>query len=112
LIGAVVSFIAAFTPIDAISKMVNIGTLLAFVIVCIAVWVMRRKEPDRPRPFRTPAIGFVALMGVIFNLGMMLTLEWQNWARLIGWLILGLIIYFMYGRKHSRMAKRLSQEKA
>ncbi len=112
LIGAIVSIIAAFTPIDSISKMVNIGTLLAFVIVCIAVWVMRKKEPNRYRPFKTPAIGFVATMGIIFNLGMMLTLEWQNWARLIGWLAIGLIIYFSYGRKHSVMAAQLAKEKS
>ncbi|MDP2036624.1 MAG: amino acid permease, partial [Ignavibacteria bacterium] len=111
-IGGIVSFIAAFTPIDSISKMVNIGTLLAFVIVCIAVWVMRKKEPTRHRPFRTPAIWFVAPMGVIFNLGMMLTLEWQNWARLFVWLAIGLIIYFAYGKKHSVMAKIMAKEKA
>ncbi len=105
LIGAMVSTTAAFTPIDSISKMVNIGTLLAFVIVCIAVWVMRKKEPHRHRPFRTPAIGFVATMGVIFNLGMMLTLEWQNWVRLIVWLGLGLVIYFVYGKRHSVQAQ-------
>jgi len=92
--------------------MVNIGTLLAFVIVCIAVWVMRKKEPTRYRPFRTPAIWFVAPMGVFFNLGMMLTLEWQNWARLFVWLAIGLIIYFAYGKKHSVMAKILAKEKA
>ncbi len=111
-IGGIVSFIASFTPIDSISKMVNIGTLLAFVIVCIAVWVMRKKEPTRHRPFRTPAIWFVAPMGVFFNLGMMLTLEWQNWARLFVWLAIGLIIYFAYGKKHSVMAKILAKEKA
>ena len=112
LIGVVVSGIAAFTPIDSISKMVNIGTLLAFIIVCIAVWVMRKKEPARYRPFRTPAIWFVAPMGVLFNLGMMLTLEWQNWARLVVWLLIGLVIYFMYGKKHSVMAQLLAAEKA
>jgi APA family basic amino acid/polyamine antiporter len=112
LIGFVVSLVSAFTPIDSISKMVNIGTLLAFVMVCIAVWVMRKKEPTRPRPFKAPAIWFVAPMGVIFNLGMMLTLEWQNWARLVIWLILGLLIYFLYGRRHSVMAKLLAQQKA
>jgi basic amino acid/polyamine antiporter, APA family len=112
LIGAVVSLVSAFTPIDSISKMVNIGTLLAFVMVCIAVWVMRKKEPHRHRPFKAPAIWFVAPMGVLFNLGMMLTLEWQNWARLVGWLAIGLIIYFMYGRHHSIMAKRLESEKS
>jgi APA family basic amino acid/polyamine antiporter len=111
LIGFVVSLVSAFTPIDSISKMVNIGTLLAFVMVCIAVWVMRKKEPTRHRPFRAPAIWFVAPMGVIFNLGMMLTLEWQNWARLLGWLAIGLLIYFLYGRHHSVMAKLLAKEK-
>jgi APA family basic amino acid/polyamine antiporter len=111
LIGLVVSLVSAFTPIDSISKMVNIGTLLAFVMVCIAVWVMRKKEPDRHRPFRAPAIWFVAPMGVIFNLGMMLTLEWQNWARLLIWLAIGLLIYFLYGKKHSVMASILRQQK-
>jgi basic amino acid/polyamine antiporter, APA family len=112
LIGLVVSLISACTPIDSISKMVNIGTLLAFVMVCIAVWVMRKKEPNRPRPFRAPVIWLVAPLGVIFNLGMMLTLEWQNWARLVIWLVIGLVIYFMYGRHHSVMAKLLAKEKA
>ena len=112
LIGFVVSLVSAFTPIDSISKMVNIGTLLAFVMVCIAVWVMRKKEPDRPRPFKAPAIWFVAPMGVLFNLGMMLTLEWPNWVRLVGWLVIGLFIYFLYGRHHSIMAKRLEAEKS
>jgi APA family basic amino acid/polyamine antiporter len=110
MIGLVVSLVSALTPIDSISKMVNIGTLLAFVMVCIAVWVMRRKEPTRHRPFRAPAVWLIAPLGVIFNLGMMLTLEWANWARLFGWLALGLLIYFFYGKKHSVMAKVLAEE--
>ncbi len=112
LIGFVVSMVSTFTPIDSISKMVNIGTLLAFVMVCIAVWVMRKKEPTRPRPFRAPAVWLIAPLGVIFNFGMMLTLEWQNWARLVIWLIIGLAIYFSYGRKHSVMAKHLAEQAA
>ncbi|NJD21293.1 MAG: amino acid permease [Melioribacter sp.] len=111
LIGIVVSLVSAFTPIEGISKMVNIGTLLAFVLVCLAVWIMRKKEPSRHRPFKAPVIWFVAPMGIIFNLGMMLTLEWQNWARLASWLVIGLLIYFLYGKKHSVMAKRFSEEK-
>lgn len=103
LIGIVVSLVSAFTPIDYISKMVNIGTLLAFVMVCIAVWIMRYKEPDRHRPFKTPLIAIVAPLGVIFNLSMMLTLGWENWLRLFIWLAIGFVIYFMYGRKHSRL---------
>ena len=110
LIGIVVSLVSAFTPIEGISKMVNIGTLLAFVMVSAAVWIMRKKEPDRPRPFKAPAIWFVAPMGILFNLGMMLTLEWQNWLRLVVWLLIGLAIYFLYGKKHSVMAQRLKEE--
>ena len=110
LIGLVVSLVSAFTPIEGISKMVNIGTLLAFVLVCLAVWIMRKKEPNRHRPFKAPVIWFIAPMGIIFNLGMMLTLEWQNWARLAGWLAIGLLIYFLYGKKHSVMAHRLAKE--
>jgi len=110
LIGLVVSLVSAFTPIEGISKMVNIGTLLAFVLVCLAVWIMRKKEPTRHRPFRAPVIWLVAPLGIIFNLGMMLTLEWQNWARLVVWLIIGLLIYFLYGKKHSVMAHRLAKE--
>lgn len=103
LVGFIVSFVAAFTPIDSISKMVNIGTLLAFVMVCIAVWIMRKKEPNRKRPFKAPIINIVAPLGILFNLGMMLTLGWQNWARLIIWLAIGVFIYLIYGRKHSKL---------
>ncbi len=110
LIGAVVSLISAFTPIEGISKMVNIGTLLAFVLVCAAVWIMRKKEPTRHRPFRAPAIWIIAPLGIIFNLGMMLTLEWQNWVRLLVWLLVGMSIYFLYGRHHSVMAQKLAKE--
>ena len=103
LVGLVVSLVSAFTPIDYISKMVNIGTLLAFVMVCGAVWLMRYKEPTRHRPFRAPVIWLVAPLGIIFNLLMMWRLGWENWARLIIWLVIGLIVYFAYGRHHSRL---------
>jgi APA family basic amino acid/polyamine antiporter len=101
----VVSLVAAFTPIDDISKMVNIGTLLAFIVVCASVWIMRRKEPLRVRPFKVPMINIVAPLGIIVNAGMMLTLGTMNWLRLILWLALGLVIYFVYSRKHSRLRR-------
>ena len=103
LTGLAVSLVAAFTPIDSISKMVNIGTLLAFAMVCGAVWLMRRRDPARPRQFKTPLINVVAPLGIFFNVAMMLTLGWENWARLIIWLALGTAVYFLYGRKHSRI---------
>ncbi|MFN8575880.1 MAG: amino acid permease [Candidatus Sericytochromatia bacterium] len=105
LTGVLVAFVAAFTPIDDIAKMVNIGTLLAFVMVCASVWIMRYKEPDRVRPFKTPAIAFVATGGILCNFGMMLSLEWINWVRLVVWLIIGIFIYFIYSKKHSKLAQ-------
>jgi APA family basic amino acid/polyamine antiporter len=105
LTGLVVSLVAAFTPIDSISKMVNIGTLLAFAMVCGAVWLMRQREPARQRQFKTPFINVVAPLGILFNVGMMLTLGWENWMRLVVWLALGAVIYFIYGRKHSKLNK-------
>ncbi len=103
LTGLGVSVVAAFTPIDSISKMVNIGTLLAFAMVCGAVWIMRKREPDRVRHFKAPLIDLIAPLGILFNVGMMFTLGWVNWARLIVWLLIGTVIYFTYGRKHSKI---------
>lgn len=101
--GLVVSLVSAFTPIGVIAEMVNIGTLLAFVLVCGAVWLMRIKEPDRPRAFRTPYLPVVATLGIISNLFIMFGIGPITWLRLVVWLALGFIIYFAYGRFHSRL---------
>jgi APA family basic amino acid/polyamine antiporter len=103
-VGLLAAIVGSVTPIDDIGKMVNIGTLLAFVIVCIAVMVLRNTNPDQPRPFRTPLVPFVPIMGIIFNGYMMYKLGWINWARLIIWLMIGLVVYFTYGRHHSRVS--------
>ena len=103
LVGLLAAVVGSLTPIDDIGRMVNIGTLLAFVIVCIAVMSLRRTDPDLPRPFRTPWVPLVPILGVISNGYMMAKLGWVNWARLIIWLAIGLIIYFTYSRKHSRV---------
>ena len=104
LVGLLAAIVGSVTPIDDIGKMVNIGTLLAFVIVCIAVMVLRNTNPGQPRPFRTPLVPFVPIMGIIFNGYMMYKLGWINWARLIIWLVIGLVVYFTYGRHHSRVS--------
>jgi APA family basic amino acid/polyamine antiporter len=83
--------------------MVSIGTLLAFVIVCAAVMILRVRRPDLQRPFRTPWVPFVPVMGIIVSLGLMASLNRVTWVRLIVWLIIGLIIYFTYGVKHSKV---------
>jgi APA family basic amino acid/polyamine antiporter len=103
LVGLLAAIVGSVTPIDDIGKMVNIGTLLAFVIVCIAVMVLRKTNPAQARPFRTPAVPLVPVLGILFNGYMMYKLGWVNWARLIGWLIIGLVVYFSYGRHHSRL---------
>jgi basic amino acid/polyamine antiporter, APA family len=104
LVGLLAAIVGSVTPIDDIGKMVNIGTLLAFVIVCTAVMVLRHTNPNQPRPFRTPWVPVVPILGIGFNGYMMYKLGWVNWARLIVWLIIGLAIYFGYSRHHSRLA--------
>jgi APA family basic amino acid/polyamine antiporter len=108
LVGLLAAIVGSVTPIDDIGKMVNIGTLLAFVIVCIAVVVLRKTDPAQERPFRTPWVPLVPILGILFNGYMMYKLGWVNWARLIIWLAIGLVVYFIYGRKHSRVQAGLS----
>jgi APA family basic amino acid/polyamine antiporter len=94
---------AAFLPENIVGEMTSIGTLFAFILVCIGVWIMRRKRPDIPRGFTVPAMPVVATLGVIVCGAMIYGLGWTNWARLIVWLILGMIFYLAYGRHHSRI---------
>ena len=103
LVGLLAAVVGSVTPIDDIGKMVNIGTLLAFVIVCIAVMVLRRTNPSQPRPFKTPWMPVVPILGILFNGYMMYSLGWVNWARLVIWLAIGLVVYFTYGVKHSKV---------
>ena len=103
LVGVLAAVIGSLTPIDDIGKMVNIGTLLAFIIVCIAVIVLRHTNPDHPRPFRTPLVPWLPVLGIIMNAYMMYKLGYVNWIRLIAWLLVGLVVYFFYSRKHSRI---------
>ena len=112
LTGVVVAILAAFFPLKVLADLVNIGTLLAFVIVCAAVLVMRRTNPDLPRPFRTPLVPLVPLLGMAANLTLMFYLGWHNWVRLFVWLAIGLAIYMAYGRRHSRLARGLARELA
>jgi len=113
LTGAVCGLTASLFPLEALSHMVNIGTLFAFVVVCSSVWLMRRLNPDAERPFRTPLLGFVAPAGVLLCLSMMVWLTWTNWAtlvRLVAWLVAGLLIYAFYGRHHSHLGRELRGE--
>ena len=110
LTGAFCATMAALFPLKMLGEMVNIGTLFAFVVVCSAVWLMRRISPNAERPFRTPAIGFVAPAGILMCLMLMCRLPWETWLRLVGWLGVGLVIYLSYGRRHSHLGKELRGE--
>ena len=94
---------AAFIPEDIVGEMTSIGTLFAFVLVCIGVWILRRRSPDLPRAFRVPAVPFVSTAGVIVCGAMIYGLGWTNWLRLFVWLVIGLVVYFTYGCKHSKV---------
>jgi len=103
--GLVAAVIAGMFPIGLLGELVSIGTLLAFVIVCGGIIVLRRKQPELPRPFRTPLVPLVPILGILTCLGMMALLPKDTWLRLIIWLAIGLAIYFAYGRKHSLLNK-------
>jgi APA family basic amino acid/polyamine antiporter len=103
IVGFFVAIIAGVLPINVLVQLTSIGTLLAFVIVSAGVWALRVKRPDLPRPFKTPLVPLVPILGMVISLGLMLSLPWSTWLRLIVWLIVGMAIYFGYGRSHSRL---------
>ena len=103
--GIVVGGVAMFTDIGSLADLTNIGTLFAFVLVCCGVIVLRRKDPDRPRPFRVPMVPLFPILGVFFCAALMLSLPLETWARFFIWLAIGLLIYFFYGVRHSRLGR-------
>jgi APA family basic amino acid/polyamine antiporter len=106
LIGCFVAVGAGLLPIGALLEMANIGTLFAFTIVCSAVLVMRKIHPEAVRPFRCPMVPLVPILGILLCVMLMLSLPIQNWYRLVGWLLIGLVIYFSYSRHHTRSYRR------
>ncbi len=99
----IVGGFAAFIPGDIVGDMTSIGTLFAFILVCIGVLLLRKSHPDLPRQFKVPYVNIVAPLGVVVCLAMIAGLGWTNWARLFGWLAIGLVIYFAYSIKHSKL---------
>jgi APA family basic amino acid/polyamine antiporter len=102
LVGLVVAVAAGLLPIGVLSQLVSIGSLLAFVLVCIGVLVLRRTAPDVPRPFRTPGLPWVPVLGALICIVQMVSLPRSTWERLIIWMAVGLVIYFLYGRTRAR----------
>ena len=103
VILVIVGLFAAFIPGDIVGDMTSIGTLFAFILVCISVIVLRKTEPDMKREFKTPLVPIVPILGVMVCLAMIFGLGWTNWLRLIGWLALGMIVYFAYSKKNSKL---------
>ena len=108
LIGAFVATMAGLLPIGVLLQLTNIGTLFAFVIVCGAVLIMRKRYPDTERPFRCPWVPVVPILGILSCLMLMFSLPVANWWRMFTWLAFGMVIYFAYGRKHSVMKHYLA----
>jgi APA family basic amino acid/polyamine antiporter len=106
--GLVCALLTGFYNVNELGHLVSIGTLLAFVIVCAGVWYLRVKEPNRPRPFRTPLVPLVPILGILVCGFLMSRLPWVAWERLLIWLAIGMVIYFVYGRRHSVVQRRLA----
>jgi basic amino acid/polyamine antiporter, APA family len=100
---------AAFIPDSVVGDMTSIGTLFAFILVCAGVWILRVKRPDLPRAFRVPWVPVVSTLGIVVCGLMIYGLGRDTWIRLIVWLVIGLVIYFGYSRKHSKIAGMGSQ---
>jgi APA family basic amino acid/polyamine antiporter len=101
--GAIVMLASGFTSIGVLGELVSIGTLFAFVIVSIGVIVLRKTRPDLERPFRTPLVPVLPIASALVSFALMLALPWSTWERLMLWMVLGLVIYFVYGRRHAKL---------
>ena len=103
--------VGAFTPILVLEEMVNIGTLLAFTIVCAGVWVLRVRHPEMERPFKTPLVPLVPILGIVTALFVMSRLPRITWVVMFGWLVIGLVIYFGYSIRHSKVQQLAENRK-
>lgn len=103
--GTIAAIVAGLFPIGLLGQLVSIGTLLAFVIVCAGVWILRVRSPEIPRAFKTPLVPLVPLLGIVSCFGLMAGLPKDTWIRLLVWLAIGLIVYFMYSRNHSHIGR-------
>ncbi|GAA2299973.1 amino acid permease [Streptomyces kunmingensis] len=105
IVGFASAAIAGFLPIGEAAELTNIGILLAFVVVCVAVIVLRYRQPDLPRTFRTPGMPFVPALGVVFSIWLITFLQWQTWVRFAVWFLIGLVVYFGYSYRKSELAR-------
>ncbi|MFJ4534397.1 amino acid permease [Streptomyces tibetensis] len=106
LLGVLIAVLAGFTPLTELAALVNIGTLFAFVVVAIGVIILRKSRPDLPRAFRTPWVPVIPILSVCASLWLMINLPAETWVRFAIWMAVGFLVYFLYGRTHSRLARR------
>jgi basic amino acid/polyamine antiporter, APA family len=106
--GVVVAVASGLSSLGTLGNLVNIGTLLAFVIVAVGIIVMRRRDPDAPRPFKVPFVPWVPALSAVASIVLMASLPWESWERLILWMVLGVAVYFVYGARHSALRRRRS----
>ena len=107
-----VSVFAGFVPVSDLGHMVSIGTLFAFTLVCIGIIVLRRTNPDTPRPFRAPLVPLIPILGIVVCVAMMASLPIESWERLAIWMAAGIGLYFIYGKKHSKIRKAVEAEQS
>jgi APA family basic amino acid/polyamine antiporter len=107
--GIGVGLVTSIFPIQILGQLVNIGTLLAFVLVCLGVLILRKKRPDLERPFRVPFVPLVPILGMLTCFALMTFLPLDTWIRLFVWLVIGFLIYFGYSKSHSKLQKELEQ---
>ncbi|MFF7447936.1 MULTISPECIES: amino acid permease [unclassified Streptomyces] len=105
LLGVIIAIVAGFTPLSELAELVNIGTLFAFVVVAIGVIILRRTRPDLNRSFRTPWVPVLPILSVLASLWLMINLPAETWLRFAVWMVLGFVVYFLYGRSHSRLGR-------
>lgn len=105
LTGSIAALLAGLLPIHILSQLVSIGTLMAFTIVCASIIILRKTQPDVRRPFRTPWVPFVPIAGIVICMAQMIALPFDTWMRLVIWMALGFVIYFLYSKKHSKLRK-------
>ena len=103
IVGLIISIVASLTPIDKVAEMCSMGTLLAFSMISVAVLILRIKQPDLPRPFKTPFLPVVSVLGASFNIGLMFFVKPETWVAFLIWTGLGFLVYFAYSRRHSKV---------
>jgi APA family basic amino acid/polyamine antiporter len=109
ILGGIIATVAAFTPINKLADMTSFGTLFAFTMVCIAVWVLRVKQPNIERTFKVPALPVIAVCGILINTYLMINLSKDAQLLSLGWLVIGVFVYFLYGMRNAKLGKEKAE---